>query len=151
MTIQFILFPAIQPKAQEVFLSLKHGVEARSYDQLGESAKLKPLELELRRLEDLSNAIVQDFAFMRQREVEMRNTNGKSAPFGLPLLKPNLFLCGANGLTNQLMNRAGINKQGQAAQAVHVIVYSGLSSFSRCKQANLLNKPSHFSCFYFHF
>jgi hypothetical protein len=31
----------------------------------------------LKRLEDLSEAIVQDFAYMRQREEEMRDTNGK--------------------------------------------------------------------------
>lgn len=35
------------------------------------------MELELKRLEDLSEAIVQDFTFMRKREEEMRNTNGK--------------------------------------------------------------------------
>jgi len=34
------------------------------------------LEVELKRLEDLSEAIVQDFAYMRQREEEMRDTNG---------------------------------------------------------------------------
>lgn len=44
--------------------------------QIGEAAKLKPLEVELKRLEDLSEAIVQDFAYMRQREEEMRDTNG---------------------------------------------------------------------------
>jgi hypothetical protein len=43
---------------------------------LGEAARLKPLEVELKRLEDLSEAIVQDFAYMRQREEEMRDTNG---------------------------------------------------------------------------
>lgn len=44
---------------------------------MGEAARLKPLEVELKRLEDLSEAIVQDFAYMRQREEEMRDTNGK--------------------------------------------------------------------------
>ena len=44
--------------------------------QLGEAAKLKPLEVELQRLEDLSESIVQDFSYMRQREEEMRDTNG---------------------------------------------------------------------------
>lgn len=45
--------------------------------QIGEAAKLKPLEVELKRLEDLSDAIVQDFSLMRKREEEMRDTNGK--------------------------------------------------------------------------
>eukprot|EP00088_Acartia_fossae_P001594 TRINITY_DN10624_c0_g1_i1.p1 TRINITY_DN10624_c0_g1~~TRINITY_DN10624_c0_g1_i1.p1 ORF type:complete len:211 (+),score=31.24 TRINITY_DN10624_c0_g1_i1:164-796(+) len=59
----------------EVFLKAKHGVEAKSYEGLGDAAKLKPLEVELKRLEDLSESIVQDFAYMRQREEEMRDTN----------------------------------------------------------------------------
>jgi len=36
---------------------------------------LKPLEIELRRLEDLSDSIVNDFQPMKQREEEMRSTN----------------------------------------------------------------------------
>jgi len=59
----------------EVYLETKHGVEAKSYEGLGDAAKLKPLEVELKRLEDLSESIVQDFAHMRQREEEMRDTN----------------------------------------------------------------------------
>lgn len=60
---------------QDVTLNTKHGVEAKSYEALGEAAKLKPLEVELKRLEDLSESIVQDFSYMRQREEEMRDTN----------------------------------------------------------------------------
>lgn len=44
--------------------------------QIGEAGKLKPLEVDLKRLEDLSDSIVQDFASMRKREEEMRSTNG---------------------------------------------------------------------------
>merc|ERR1711953_520488 len=58
-----------------VSLNMKHGVEAKNYDGVGEAAKLKPLEVELKRLEDMSESIVQDFAFMRKREEEMRDTN----------------------------------------------------------------------------
>ncbi len=61
---------------REVFLNIKHGVEAKNYEDIAKAEKLKPLEVELRRLEDLSESIVQDFAYMRQREEEMRNTNG---------------------------------------------------------------------------
>lgn len=43
---------------------------------MGEAAKLKPMEIELKRLEDLSESIVKDFAYMRHREEEMRDTNG---------------------------------------------------------------------------
>ncbi|KAE9556689.1 hypothetical protein FO519_000095 [Halicephalobus sp. NKZ332] len=60
---------------REVMLNIRHGVEAKNYDDLAKAEKLKPLEVELRRLEDLSDSIVNDFAYMRQREEEMRNTN----------------------------------------------------------------------------
>jgi len=62
-------------QAREVKLDMKHGVEARNYDDIAKAEKLKPMELELRRLEDLSEAIVNDFAYMRAREEEMRDTN----------------------------------------------------------------------------
>lgn len=51
---------------REISLILKHGVEAKNYEDLAKAEKLKPLEVELRRLEDLSDSIVQDFAYMRQ-------------------------------------------------------------------------------------
>jgi len=60
---------------QEVTLNTKHGVEAKSYEAIGDAAKLKPMEVELRRLEDLSGSIVKDFIYMQQREEQMRNTN----------------------------------------------------------------------------
>lgn len=34
------------------------------------------MEVELKKLEDLSESIVNDFAYMRSREEEMRDTNG---------------------------------------------------------------------------
>ena len=44
--------------------------------QLAKAEKLKPMELELRKLEDLAESVVNDFAYMRAREEEMRDTNG---------------------------------------------------------------------------
>lgn len=61
-----------------VTLSLKVGVEARSYDAIAKAEKLKPMELELRRLEDLSQSVVHHFALMKKREEEHRDTNGIS-------------------------------------------------------------------------
>jgi len=60
---------------RELHLIMKHGVEAKNYEELAKAEQLKPLESELRRLEDLSEAIVQDFHYMRKREEEMRDTN----------------------------------------------------------------------------
>jgi len=67
--------PNIRGQRHEIYLNVKHGVEAKNYEGLGDANKLKPLEVELKRLEDLSLSIVQDFAYMRQREEEMRDTN----------------------------------------------------------------------------
>uniref|UniRef100_A0A8C5MIQ1 GOLD domain-containing protein n=1 Tax=Leptobrachium leishanense TaxID=445787 RepID=A0A8C5MIQ1_9ANUR len=60
---------------QLVVLDVKHGVEAKNYEDLAKAEKLKPLEVELRRLEDLSDSIVKDFTYMKKREEEMRDTN----------------------------------------------------------------------------
>ncbi|XP_023953095.1 transmembrane emp24 domain-containing protein bai [Bicyclus anynana] len=60
---------------QDVSLDIKVGIEAKNYEGIAEAAKLKPMEMELKRLEDLSEAIVQDFTLMRKREEEMRDTN----------------------------------------------------------------------------
>lgn len=51
--------------------------------QIAKVEKLKPLEVELRRLEDLSESIVNDFAYMKKREEEMRDTNGEWGSFGV--------------------------------------------------------------------
>ncbi|KHN82857.1 Transmembrane emp24 domain-containing protein 10 [Toxocara canis] len=64
-----------QGQQREVMLQMRRGVEAKNYDAIAKAEQLKPIEVELRRLEDLSESIVQDFAYMRQREEEMRNTN----------------------------------------------------------------------------
>lgn len=47
---------------------------------MAKAEKLKPLELELRKLEDLAEAVVNDFARMKMREQEHRDTNGMSSP-----------------------------------------------------------------------
>jgi len=60
---------------REITLDVKTGVEAKNYDDLQKTEKLKPMELELKKMEDLSEAIVNDFAYMRAREEQMRDTN----------------------------------------------------------------------------
>ncbi|XP_017799498.1 PREDICTED: transmembrane emp24 domain-containing protein bai [Habropoda laboriosa] len=67
--------PDTKQVKQEIYLITKRGIEAKNYEVIGEAANLKPSEVELKRLEDLSEAIVQDFARMRKNEEEMRDTN----------------------------------------------------------------------------
>ncbi|KAM5138648.1 transmembrane emp24 domain-containing protein 10 [Mantella aurantiaca] len=60
---------------QLILLDVKHGVEAKNYEDLAKAEKLKPLEVSLRRLEDLSQSIIKDFTYMKKREEEMSDTN----------------------------------------------------------------------------
>lgn len=64
-----------QGEEREIYLDMKHGVEAKNYEDIAKAEKLKPLEVQLKKLEDLSESIVNDFAYMRAREEEMRDTN----------------------------------------------------------------------------
>merc|ERR1711893_349585 len=60
---------------REIIINVKHGVEAKNYEDIAKAEKLKPVEVELKKLEDLSESVVNDFAYMRAREEEMRDTN----------------------------------------------------------------------------
>ncbi|KAF9951967.1 vesicle coat component [Mortierella alpina] len=51
------------------------GSETIDYAKLAETEKLKPLELELRKLEDLVKDILDNMDHLQQREEGMRNTN----------------------------------------------------------------------------
>lgn len=44
--------------------------------KLAEKEKLKPMELELRKLEDLVKDVIEDMEHLQRREEKMRNTNG---------------------------------------------------------------------------
>lgn len=69
---QVFLFPSHSGGRGRLFLTLYF------VPQIAKVEKLKPLEVELRRLEDLSESIVNDFAYMKKREEEMRDTNGET-------------------------------------------------------------------------
>ncbi|KAM4816262.1 LOW QUALITY PROTEIN: transmembrane emp24 domain-containing protein 10 [Urocitellus parryii] len=60
---------------QLVILDMKHGVEAKNYKEMAKVEKLRPLEVELRSLEDLSGSIVNDSAYVKKPEEEMCDTN----------------------------------------------------------------------------
>merc|ERR1711976_1156193 len=59
----------------KVELTLKRGIEAKNYDEVAKAESLKPLEISMRRLEDLSLEIYNGFSDMKKREEEMRSTN----------------------------------------------------------------------------
>ncbi|XP_018408365.1 PREDICTED: transmembrane emp24 domain-containing protein 10-like [Nanorana parkeri] len=66
---------SVRSPEQLIVLDIKHGVEAKNYENLAKAEKLKPLEVSLRRLEDLSQSIIKDFSYMKKREEEMSDTN----------------------------------------------------------------------------
>jgi len=63
------------------------GSETKDYDALAKAEKLKPMEIELRKMEDMVQDIIENMEHLQQREETMRNTNGKSTP------SPSLFAC----------------------------------------------------------
>ncbi|CAH8297766.1 unnamed protein product, partial [Schistosoma turkestanicum] len=60
---------------QEVFLTIKHGTEAKDFDKMAKAEKLQPIEVLLKKLESLADEIVQDFVLMHSKSSKMRNIN----------------------------------------------------------------------------
>lgn len=59
---------------REVYVDYRVGAEAKQYNSVDEE-KLSEVERDLNRIEDLTNSIIVDFAYLKQREQEMRDTN----------------------------------------------------------------------------
>lgn len=62
----------------EISVDYRVGVEAKSYEQdegLAAVDMMSEFEKDLRRVEDLTNGIIIDFAYLKKRGQEMRNTN----------------------------------------------------------------------------
>jgi hypothetical protein len=55
------------------------GAEAVDYTEVAKSEKLRPIEVELRKLESVADGIVGEMEYMKQREAQMRDTNGTDA------------------------------------------------------------------------
>jgi hypothetical protein len=61
------------------------GAEAIDYVKMADQEKLKPMEVELRKLEDQVGEILRNMEHLKAREERMRNTNGKDHLFSLSL------------------------------------------------------------------
>eukprot|EP00474_Spongospora_subterranea_P008796 CRZ09254.1 hypothetical protein [Spongospora subterranea] len=59
----------------KVDLEMGAGPAAKDYDAIAKKENLKPLELELRRLEDLISSVKSDFEYYTSREQEARSVN----------------------------------------------------------------------------
>lgn len=62
-------------RSREVELDVDIGADARDWSAIQAAEKLKPVEVELRRIEDLVNEVVVDMDYLRAREQRLRDTN----------------------------------------------------------------------------
>ncbi|EGW31739.1 uncharacterized protein SPAPADRAFT_62336 [Spathaspora passalidarum NRRL Y-27907] len=60
---------------RNVELDIEIGAAARDWNALQASEKLKPIELELRKIEGLTSEIVEELQYLKAREERMRDTN----------------------------------------------------------------------------
>lgn len=67
--------PGVSGIPQDVTFTSKIGEEAKTFEGMGEAQKMKPMEVELKKLEVLSHEIVEEFQEMRNREIKMSDTN----------------------------------------------------------------------------
>ncbi|ODV58527.1 uncharacterized protein ASCRUDRAFT_10121 [Ascoidea rubescens DSM 1968] len=60
---------------REIELDIEAGSAARDWNAIQAAEKLKPVELELRRIEELTDEIVDELNYLKVREERLRNTN----------------------------------------------------------------------------
>lgn len=68
----------VQASQREINVDYRVGAEAKQYGSVDEHDKLAELEQDLTRIEDLTNSIIVDFAYLKKREQEMRDTNAST-------------------------------------------------------------------------
>ncbi|CCF58478.1 hypothetical protein KAFR_0E03260 [Kazachstania africana CBS 2517] len=62
-------------KSRSIELDIESGSEARDWNLISANEKLKPVEVELRRVEELTDEIVDELAYLKNREERLRDTN----------------------------------------------------------------------------
>jgi p24 family protein delta-1 len=63
------------PPSRHIELDIDIGADARDWSAIQAAEKLKPVETELRRIEETVNEIVQEMEYLRVREQKLRDTN----------------------------------------------------------------------------
>lgn len=61
--------------SRSVELDTEIGSEARDWNMISANEKLKPIEVELRKIEELTDEIVDELAYLKNREERLRDTN----------------------------------------------------------------------------
>lgn len=65
----------INGRVRNIELDIESGSEARDWNKISANEKLKPIEVELRRIEELADEIVDELAYLKNREERLRDTN----------------------------------------------------------------------------
>lgn len=60
---------------RDVELNVEIGAQARDWNQVQAAEKLKPTELELRRIEELTDEVQRELEYLKIRETRLRDTN----------------------------------------------------------------------------
>lgn len=61
--------------SRTVELDIESGSQARDWNMISATEKLKPIEVELRRIEELADEIVDELNYLKNREERLRDTN----------------------------------------------------------------------------
>ena len=59
-----------------ISIHIDSGADAADYSDIAKQEKLKPIEIELRKLEKDMDDIVKEMEYLKEREAKMRDTNG---------------------------------------------------------------------------
>ncbi|OAA33808.1 ERV25 protein [Moelleriella libera RCEF 2490] len=63
------------PASRHIELDIDIGADAKDWSAIQATEKLKPVEAELRRIEELTEEIVSEMEYLRHREQKLRDTN----------------------------------------------------------------------------
>lgn len=63
------------PQTRSIELDVDIGADARDWAAIQAAEKLKPVEIELRRIEEVTGEIVKQMEYLRRREQKLRDTN----------------------------------------------------------------------------
>ncbi|KAL9110136.1 MAG: hypothetical protein Q9227_005330 [Pyrenula ochraceoflavens] len=69
------MIDAPNPSFRHVELDIDIGADAKDWSAVQSAEKLKPVETELRRIEETINEVVQEMEYLRSREQKLRDTN----------------------------------------------------------------------------
>ncbi|CAD6638860.1 XXYS1_4_G0024790.mRNA.1.CDS.1 [Saccharomyces cerevisiae] len=61
--------------SRAIELDIESGAEARDWNKISANEKLKPIEVELRRVEEITDEIVDELTYLKNREERLRDTN----------------------------------------------------------------------------